>query len=323
MEKFNKNNYDNFEQHACDVIDAFMSTGQPIYVVAQVSTAMLMDDFSIPEDQKESLRTAVIALLVDICVQHYKQCGESNIKWSDLAGIRRFIWKSAIQCAIDEKSFDETVACVNNSIANRKNVDKYASWLGMYIYQVVNNVYEIRPEDELSFVAYAFLEDGEVYRGKIQGSNAWWYSHNPEGIVDNNDHIGSYFIPETVCRFSERYDDTHWDELTEDEQLEFIDNIAVPIMRYDLLPDIYRGKPIFDKDVAEALVYDDDGNILSRHPFVVIMNKEDIEIIDIDPVNEIPKNKQVSLVVIGNIFDNPEYQDAYEQALTSLLMNNK
>ena len=134
------------------------------------------------------------------------------------------------------------------------------------------------------------------------------------------DYMVAEVIPETVGQFTGLYDNTKWEELTVDEQAEFL----YPKDGGKHSKEEWKGKPIFEGDIIKAsftvaghengcyaigyIVYEEDGfkvrvtmsHNASKHAEYTSKNQSSYYIVH----NFLERN--YSIKIIGNRHDNPE-----------------
>ena len=169
-----------------------------------------------------------------------------------------------------------------------------------------------------------FCSNGYVY-GSLVISNKRYYicvsgMCSSRSIINNGVTTMVEVIPETVGQFTGLYDNTKWEELTVDEQAEFL----YPKDGGKHSKEEWKGKPIFEGDIIKAsftvaghengcyaigyIVYEEDGfkvrvtmsHNASKHAEYTSKNQSSYYIVH----NFLERN--YSIKIIGNRHDNPE-----------------
>lgn len=128
-------------------------------------------------------------------------------------------------------------------------------------------------------------------------------------ISSNEEDLGFetwYLVdPETVCQYTGLHDGTRWEELSEKEQQQFSSEWNYEKDRKNQKED-WNGKKIWENDIVET-VYD--GKLNPN--YVVVWDKDDLGFLASNGEEHYKTNCEYlgccdEIIVIGNIFDNPE-----------------
>lgn len=154
-----------------------------------------------------------------------------------------------------------------------------------------------------------------LFKGKRKDNGEWvegFYVHLPRGryqkdehliqTVKENGNIGQLYevIPETVGQFTGLTDNTKWEQLTTEEQSDWLKNHTV---------DEWNGKQIFEGDIvkwAEIFEHEINGIIESKGIDQVVYKGNRFELKNEAPFLLLHGEEGFTLEVIGNIYDNPE-----------------
>ena len=153
-------------------------------------------------------------------------------------------------------------------------------------------------------------EDGRQYRTSYKNGD-WVYGLltdplNYAGFAEMTNTIGVSGIEvdeNTVGQFTGLWDSTKWEELTQEEQNAFLHQPD----GWENTEDVWHGKQIFEGDIVQAHFR----NNHSKQTFCVIFG-DGMFLFDNFYV-KVPKYDIYCMKVIGNIHDNPELLEGYNE----------
>ncbi len=157
-----------------------------------------------------------------------------------------------------------------------------------------------------------------IFRGKRKDNGEWFYGYLvhqteyygdscdnyhiiAEGEFDYDEYRSEEVIPETVGQYTGLHDNTKWEELTKEEQLDWLKNHTV---------DEWNGKKIFEGDIVKEKDVIHNGEIqikgeifkVEMHAGCYIAKNETC----FNFLNRVVLNLMGGAEIIGNIHDNSE-----------------
>lgn len=322
MTYFNSKDYPGINDVIKDALAHMYMTGQPIYGYPIILTALIIEHYSL--ERNDDVMMDVLTYIEKYCAKFFsKTCdtfSDVNIVWKNNPGIKKLIWDKAVTLANDETEPHEVVQEIGELVLNKNHDVKCELWLGAYIAEVVDIIYKFRPECQLEFQLYHY--NPFVYRGKIEGSEEWWYSEEADGLMDG-DRVFAYFLPHTVCINTELYDDSCWDDLSPEEQDIEIERHNVPAELIRYMPDVWRGNPIYTNDVIKLDWFNGE-EIVESHIGIYIEEGDSLFLKLLDTKERIKDDKleTAHITILGNVFDNADFANLYETTLTSELFSD-
>ena len=136
-------------------------------------------------------------------------------------------------------------------------------------------------------------------------------------VVIGFDHIMSnlakFEIDEnTICQSTGLHDSTRWEELTCEEQKQFLSSVNVKENRKNQESD-WQGKLIFEGDILAAYLDDKNPNDVTYARVVWDRNAWCIQEAGSFDLHLLEEDIEEDYKIVGNIFDNPELVELLEE----------
>lgn len=159
--------------------------------------------------------------------------------------------------------------------------------------------------------------EGFLFALSYTGGHSWCIGNAPLSPNDYSELYGLdrdwfYIDPATICQSTGLHDSTRWEELTCEEQKQFLLELNFERDRRNTKED-WHGKLIFEGDILAAHLDDDNPDDVTYAQVIWDDNSWNIQEQGSFDLHLLDEDVQNDYKVVGNIFDNPELVELLEE----------
>lgn len=159
--------------------------------------------------------------------------------------------------------------------------------------------------------------NGFLFQLYYTGGFSWCIGNEPLSPNDYSELSGEgqdWFIadPSTICQATGLHDATRWEELTCEEQRQFLNSDNVRENRKNQESD-WQGKLIFEGDILAAYLDDKNPDDVTYSRIVWDRNAWCIQEAGSFDLHLLDEDVEEDYKIVGNVFDNPELVELLEE----------
>lgn len=322
MAQFNKNQYNDkidvlFEELEEDMI--------ALPLMIDIIYGQLCEEEAIAEEDKKSFFKHVHRYVITKHMDFELYDGEEHINWDEIPEMKYRIWNKIVECYRNKMFYDDAISEVGKMVISYTAAQKYLLWLGMYIGDALISVYDGDTDLGLEEKLYGALDNAEVvYRGFVPRNQQYELSIDPEGTIDEDGNIINGFVPESVDVFIGSYDNLIWDAMEDSGKEALISKFNIPPFLVDAFAEVYRGNPIFTRDLLQIDFFDESMEIKGTLWVTNIQLGDTMMSLVLRKSGEFTytETDHQFVVNMGSLMFNPDFEDDYERALSALILEN-
>ena len=323
MPKFNPSRFKGLKKYIKDQYDLYSLGEYCLPVMIGMTQDDIIGAYEIKnEDDLNGIKTFVRSKMIDIHAEQQLYEYENKIDWEKCPGLKKEIWTYLVDAYFNMEVGETAMLKITDKIANKVPAD-FSIYVGLYISDAMGDTFYGINDPYLERMFYDMVDNcPNVYRGNIYQTNGYSTSPDPDGVLNEEGEIAGAFDPESVDVFMKIYDSMDYDTMPIEMRKSIMETYEIPDYLERTFADVWRGTMIFTRDILVVTVFDENeqlkGNVVMTHVLMgehilrlVLENKNNISINETDD--------QFTLN-IGPLAQHPEFEDAFEQALTAAIM---
>lgn len=323
MPKFNPSRFKGLKKYIQDQYDLYSLGEYCLPVMIGMTQDDIIGAYEIKnEDDLNGIKTFVRSKMIDIHAEQQLYEYENKIDWEKCPGLKKEIWTYLVDAYFNMEVGETAMLKITDKIADKVPAD-FSIYVGLYISDAMGDTFYGINDPYLERMFYDMVDNcPNVYRGNVYQTDGYATSPDPDGVLNEEGEIAGAFDPESVDVFMKMYDSMDYDTMPVEMRKSIMKTYEIPNYLERTFSEVWRGTMIFTRDILVITVFDENedikGNVILTHVLMgehilrlVLENKNNISINETDD--------QFTLN-IGPLSQHPEFEDAFEQALTAAIM---